>query len=334
MTTKAKRERGGARMTGIGHYLPERVLTNFDFEKMVDTTDEWIVTRSGIRERHIASEDQASSDLAYEASRRALEAAGVNPHDLDLIIVGTVTSDMPFPSTACILQDRLGAKKAAAFDVTAACSGFIYGLSIAHSLIAHGKNEKVLVVGVETLSRITDYEDRTTCVLFGDGAGAAVLEPCEAGEGILSSFMQSDGSYAELLYLPAGGSRRPLTEERLRNREQYVKMKGNDLFKYAVRAMVDASRIVLKEVDMTTKDLDFLVPHQANLRIIEGVRQRLKLPKEKVIVNIDHVGNTSAASIPIAMSEAVTRGDIVPGDKVLMVGFGGGLTWGAVLLQF
>lgn len=334
MTTKREKEYGGARMAGIGHYLPERVLTNFDFEKMVDTTDEWIVTRSGIRERHIAAEDQASSDLAYEASKRALDAAGVDPGDLDLIIVGTVTSDMLFPSTACVLQDRLGSKKAAAFDVTAACSGFIYGVSIAHSLIKHGKNEKVLVVGVETLSRITDYEDRTTCVLFGDGAGAAVLEPCAEGEGILNSFMQSDGSYAELLYLPAGGSRRPLNAERLGNGEQYVKMKGNDLFKYAVRAMVDASRTVLKEVDMTTQDLDFLIPHQANIRIIEGVRQRLKLPKEKVIVNIDHVGNTSAASIPIAMSEAVERGDIVRGDKVLMVGFGGGLTWGAVLLEF
>jgi len=334
LTTKTKREYGGARMTGIGHYLPERVLTNFDLEKMVDTTDEWIVTRSGIRERHIASEDQASSDLAFEASKRALDAAGVDPGDLDLIIVGTVTPDMLFPSTACVLQDKLGAKRAAAFDVTAACSGFIYGLSIGHSLITHGKNEKVLVVGVETLSRIIDYEDRTTCVLFGDGAGAAALEPCAVGEGILSSFMQSDGSYSELLYLPAGGSRRPLNEERLRNREQYVKMKGNDLFKNAVRAMVDASRTVLKEADLTTKDIDFLIPHQANIRIIEGVRRRLKLPKEKVIVNIDHVGNTSAASIPIAMSEAVERGEIVPGDKVLMVGFGGGLTWGAVLLEF
>jgi len=321
-------------MTGIGHYLPERILTNFDLEKMVDTTDEWIVTRSGIRERHIAAENQASSDLAFEASKKALTHAGVDPKDLDLIIVGTVTSDMLFPSTACVLQDKLGATKAAAFDVTAACSGFIFGLSIAHSLISHNKKEKVLVVGVETLSRITDYEDRATCVLFGDGAGAAVLEPCTPGEGILSSFMQSDGSYSELLYLPGGGSRRPLNEERIKNREQYVKMKGNDLFKYAVRAMVDASRTVLGEVNLTTKALDFLIPHQANLRIIEGVRRRLKLPKEKVIVNIERVGNTSAASIPIALSEAVERGEIERGDTVLMVGFGGGLTWGAVLLKF
>jgi 3-oxoacyl-[acyl-carrier-protein] synthase-3 len=324
----------GAKIVGIGYYLPERVLSNFDLEKMVDTTDEWIVTRTGIRERHIAAEDQASSDLAFEASKSALAEAGIEPEEIDLIIVGTVTPDMPFPSAACVLQDKLGAKKAAAFDVTAACSGFIYGLSVAHSMISHGKNETVLVVGVETLSRILDYEDRATCVLFGDGAGAAVLGPCPKGEGILSTFMQSDGSFAELLYMPGGGSRRPLNEERLRNREQYVKMKGDGLFKYAVRAMVDASKQVLKEANIKAKDIDFLIPHQANIRIIEGVRHRLKLPKEKVIVNIDHVGNTSAASIPIALAEAKERGDIKKGDTILMVGFGGGLTWGAVLLKY
>jgi 3-oxoacyl-[acyl-carrier-protein] synthase-3 len=324
----------GAKMVGIGYYLPERVLSNFDFEKMVDTTDEWIVTRTGIRERHIASEDQASSDLAHEASKKALEEAGVGPEELDLIIVGTVTPDMPFPSAACVLQDKLGAINAAAFDVTAACSGFIYGISVAHSMISHGKSKTVLVVGVETLSRILDYEDRATCVLFGDGAGAAVLKPCPAGEGILSTFMQSDGSYAELLYLPGGGSRRPLNQERLRNREQYVKMKGDGLFKYAVRAMVDASKAVLADAGMKSKDIDFLIPHQANVRIIEGVRQRLKLPPEKVVVNIEHVGNTSAASIPIALAEAKERGDIKKGDTILMVGFGGGLTWGAVLMRY
>ena len=332
MTSRA--ECAGAGIVGIGYYLPERILSNLDFEKMVDTTDEWIVSRTGIRERHIAAEDQASSDLAYEASKRALEEADIAPEELDLIIVGTVTPDMPFPSAACVLQDKLGAMNAAAFDVTAACSGFIYGLAVAHSMISLGKNETVLVVGVETLSRILDYEDRATCVLFGDGAGAAVLKPCLPGEGILSTFMQSDGSYAELLYLPAGGSRRPLNEERLRNREQYVKMKGDGLFKYAVRAMVDASNAVLKEAGIKSKDIDFLVPHQANVRIIEGVRQRLKLPEEKVVVNIDHVGNTSAASIPIALAEAKERGDIKKGDTILMVGFGGGLTWGAVLMKY
>lgn len=325
---------GGARIVGMGYYLPERVLTNSDFEKMVDTTDEWIVTRTGIRERRIAAANQASSDLAYEASLNALKEADIAARDLDLIIVGTVTPDMLFPSAACVLQDKLGANKAAAFDVTAACSGFIYGLSVAHSMIYHGKNKCVLVVGVETLSRILDYEDRATCVLFGDGAGAVVLEPCPTGEGILSTFMQSDGSYADLLYLPGGGSRRPLNEERLRNREQYVKMKGDGLFKYAVRAMVDASIAVLREAKLTPKDIDFLVPHQANIRIIEGVRKRLRLPKEKVVINIDRVGNTSAASIPIALAEAKERGDIEKGDTILMVGFGGGLTWGAVLLKY
>jgi 3-oxoacyl-[acyl-carrier-protein] synthase-3 len=324
----------GANFTGIGYYLPETVLTNFDFEKMVDTTDEWIITRTGIRERRMAADNEASSDMAYEASLMAMEDAGIEAKDLDIVIVGTVTPDMPFPSTACILQDRLGAVKASAFDVTAACSGFIYGVTIAHSMIAMGKANRILVVGVETLSRILDYEDRKTCVLFGDGAGAVVVEPCPPGEGILSTYMQSDGSYSELLYLPAGGSRTPLTEERLRNREQYVKMKGDGLFKYAVRTMVGASRKVLREAKMKSEDLDFLIPHQANIRIIEGVRKRLNLPREKVLVNIDRVGNTSSASIPIALGESKQRGQLKRGDKILMVAFGGGLTWGAVLLKY
>jgi 3-oxoacyl-[acyl-carrier-protein] synthase-3 len=324
----------GATITGIGYYLPETVLTNRDFEKFLDTSDEWIVTRTGIRERRMARPDEASSDMAIEASRRAMKDAGVEPEDIDLIIVGTVTPDMPFPSCACIVQNKIGATKAAAFDVTAACSGFIYGVSVAQSMIMMRKAQKVLIVGVETLTRILDFEDRTTCVLFGDGAGAVVMEPCPAGEGILSTFMQSDGSYAELLFLPAGGSRRPLTEERLRAREQYVKMKGDGLFKYAVKAMVDASRSVLDEAHMTSEDLDFLIPHQANVRIIEGVRKRLRLPEEKVVVNIDRIGNTSAASIPIALGEIKEQGLLKRGDTVLMVGFGGGLTWGAVLLKY
>jgi 3-oxoacyl-[acyl-carrier-protein] synthase-3 len=329
-----KTEYTGAKIVGIGYYLPEHILSNVDFEKMVDTTDEWIVTRTGIRERHIAAEDQASCDLAFDASKKALEDADVEPDELDLIIVGTVTPDMIVPSAACVLQDRLGAAKSAAFDINAACSGFVYGLCVADSMISHGKYRTVLVVGVETLSRITDYEDRATCVLFGDGAGAAVLQPCPAGEGILSTFMRGNGSYAELLYLPGGGSLRPLNEKRLKNGEQYLKMKGNDLFKYAVRAMIEASNRVLDEAGMKSKDIDFLIPHQANIRIIEGVRQRLHLPKEKVIVNIEHVGNTSTASIPIALAEAKERGVIKKGDTILMVGFGGGLTWGAVLIKY
>jgi 3-oxoacyl-[acyl-carrier-protein] synthase-3 len=324
----------GARFAGTGHYLPEKVLTNFDFEKMVDTSNEWIVTRTGIHERHIASEEEASSDLAAAAAQQAMEDAGVEGKDIDVIIVGTVTSDMPFPATACLVQDRLGAVNASAFDLAAACSGFIYSVTVGQSMISSGKAERVLVIGVETLSRIVDYEDRATCVLFGDGAGAAVLEPCPAGQGILATFMQSDGSNPDLLYIPAGGSRKPMTAELLENREQYVKMKGDGLFKVAVRAMVDASIAALDQAGLKPSDIDYLIPHQANVRIIEGVRKRLKLKKRQVIINIDHVGNTSCASIPIAFGEAKDDGRIKPGDTVLMVSFGGGLTWGAILLQY
>jgi len=324
----------GAKISGIGHYLPERVLTNFDFEKMVDTSDEWIVTRTGIRERRIAAEHEASSDMAFEASKIALADAGVDPKDLDLILVATVTPDMPLPSTGCILQDRLGAKKAAAFDIAAACSGFIYGLAVASSMVSVGKAKKVLLAGVETLSSITDYEDRATCVLFGDGCGAVVVEEAEPGEGILSTFMQSDGGEGELLYIPAGGSRTPLTEENIGERQQYVKMKGDGLFKYAVRAMVDAANHTLKEADLKAADIDYLIPHQANIRIIEGVRKRLKLEKEQVVVNIDRIGNTSSASIPIALAELKEGGTLKHGDLVMMVAFGGGLTWGAALIKY
>jgi 3-oxoacyl-[acyl-carrier-protein] synthase-3 len=323
-----------ARFAGIGFYLPEPVLTNADFEKMVDTSDEWIVSRTGIHERHIAKPEEATSDLAIKAANMAMADAGITAGDLDLILIGTATPDMPFPATACIVQDRIGAKNAAAFDITAACSGFVYGITIAQSMIAMGKVRRALVIGVETLSRILDYTDRATCVLFGDGAGAVIMEACEPGEGILGTYMKSDGSYAELLYLPGGGSRRPLTEESLRNREQYVKMKGDGLFKYAVKAMVEASEIVLAKAGLTHGHIDFLVPHQANYRIIEGVRSRLGVPKEKVIVNIDRVGNTSSASIPIAFCEARDKGLVKRGDIVLMVAFGGGLTWGAVLLKY
>ena len=324
----------GARITGIGHYLPKKILTNADFEKMVDTSDEWILTRSGIRERHITADDQFSSDMAFEASKMALADAGVDPKDLDTIIVATVTPDMPLPSTGCLLQEMLGAKKAAAFDVSAACSGFIYGLSIGSSMLESGKAKKVLVVGVETLSSITDYTDRTTCVLFGDGCGAVVLEEGEPGEGVLSTFMQSDGGEKELLYIIAGGAKTPLTTERIEAGEHYIRMKGDGLFKYAVKAMVGAARHTLKEAGLGTEDVNYLIPHQANIRIIEGVRKRLKLEKEQVVVNIDHVGNTSSASIPIALSELKESGTLKKGDLVIMVAFGGGLTWGAALIKY
>ncbi len=323
-----------ARITGIGHYLPEKILTNADFEKMVDTSDEWILTRSGIRERHITAENEFSSDMAFEASKMALADAGVDPKDLDMIIVATVTPDMPLPSTGCLLQEMLGAKKAAAFDVSAACSGFIYGLSIGSAMIESGKAKKVLAIGVETLSSITDYTDRTTCVLFGDGCGAVVLEEGEPGEGVLSTFMQSDGGEMELLYITAGGSKTPLTTERIEAKEHCIRMKGDGLFKYAVKAMVDAARHTLKEAGLGTEDISYLIPHQANIRIIESVRKRLKLEKEQVVVNIDHVGNTSSASIPIAFSELKEGGTLKKGDLVIMVAFGGGLTWGAALIKY
>jgi 3-oxoacyl-[acyl-carrier-protein] synthase-3 len=328
------RELKSARITGIGHYLPEKILTNADFEKMVDTSDEWILTRSGIRERHITAENEFSSDMAFEASKMALADAGVDPKDLDMIIVATVTPDMPLPSTGCLLQEMLGAKKAAAFDVSAACSGFIYGLSVGSSMIESGKAKKVLAIGVETLSSITDYTDRTTCVLFGDGCGAVVLEEGEPGEGVLSTFMQSDGGEKELLYITAGGSKTPLTTESIEARDYCIRMKGDGLFKYAVKSMVNAARHTLKEAGFGTEDVTYLIPHQANIRIIESVRKRLKLEKDQVVVNIDHVGNTSSASIPIALSELKQGGTLKKDDLVIMVAFGGGLTWGAALIKY
>lgn len=323
----------GARISGSGHYTPAKVLTNSDLEKMVDTSDEWIVTRTGIRERRIARKDEAASDLALEASRMALADAGTKARDLDAIILATVTPDVQFPATACFVQDRLGARNAAAFDLSAACSGFIYGLNIAHALVACREADKVLVVGVEVLSKFLDWKDRATCVLFGDGAGAAVVEAGLAGEGILGTYMKSDGSLADLLWIPAGGSRKPTSEDSYLRGEHFIKMKGDGVFKYAVRAMADATHRVLKKVGMDIADIDLFIPHQANIRIIDAVNQRLGLPREKVVVNLDRYGNTSSATIPIAYDEMVKAGKVKKGDVLLFVGFGGGLTWGAVLLR-
>jgi 3-oxoacyl-[acyl-carrier-protein] synthase-3 len=322
-----------ARITGSGRYCPEKILSNADLERIVDTSDEWITSRTGIKERRVAAEDQACSDLARVAAERALEMAGVEPQDLDGIIVGTVTGDTPFPATAVYLQKLLGATRAAAFDVSAACSGFIYGLSLAQGMIAARRMDRVLVIGVEVLTKFTDWEDRATCVLFGDGAGAAVLEPCEDGEGILSTQMKSDGSLADLLIIPGGGSRKPLTENSYDERNHYIKMKGDGVFKYAVRAMADATRAALDDAGLSIEDIDLFVPHQANVRIIDAMNQRLRIPEEKVVVNLDRYGNTSSASIPIAYDEAVREGRVKPGNLVVFTGFGGGFTWGSVVFR-
>jgi 3-oxoacyl-[acyl-carrier-protein] synthase-3 len=322
-----------SRISGTGHYVPERVLTNRDLEKMVETSDEWITTRTGIKERRLVAPEQACSDLATIAAARALEMAGLAGADLDGIFMGTISGDMTFPATAALVQDRIGATNAAAFDVSAACSGFIYGLVLAHNMIAAGAMNRVLVIGAEVLSKFVDWQDRSTCVLFGDGAGAAIVEACEPGEGILAAHIKSDGSLADLLCIPAGGSRLPYDERTAADRLHYIKMKGDGVFKFAVRAMEDAARIVLDDAGHTIADVKFVIPHQANIRIIDAVAERLQVPGEKVVVNLDRYGNTSSATIPIAYDELVRSGRLQRGDLVLFTGFGGGFTWGAVLLR-
>lgn len=322
-------------IAGTGSYLPEKILTNSDLEQMVDTTDEWIVSRTGIRERHIASSDEATSDLATEAGRAALQMAGVDPADLDLIIVATLTPDHHFPSTAGFVQRNLGAAKAAAFDLEAACTGFIYALTVGDLFIRSGTYKKILVVGAEVLSKFLDWEDRETCVLFGDGAGAAVLIPGENdGRGIISTHLHSDGTMAELLYAPAGVSRMPITKEAIDQKLNTVKMRGNEVFKMAVTRLSGVVDEVMEANGLSEEDIDFLVPHQANLRIIKATARKLKLPMEKVIVTVDRHGNTSAASVPLALDAAVRGKRIKRGDSVLLEAFGGGFTWGAALIRW
>lgn len=317
---------------GTGKYVPERILTNQDLEQMVETNDEWIVTRTGIRERRLASSAEATSDLALEASKRAIAAAGLTAEDIDLIIVATITPDMFFPSTACLLQDKLGAKQAAAFDLSAACSGFIYGLATASSMISSGMYNHILVVGAETLSRITDYTDRNTCILFGDGAGAVVLGEVAEGRGFRSFELGADGGGGELLKVSGGGSRLPASADSLEAKQHYIYMAGNEVFKFAVRIMGSAAEDALSKAGMTKEDVDLLVPHQANIRIIQSALNRLNLPEEKAMINLDKYGNMSAASIPVALAEAVEQGRVKEGDCLVFVGFGGGLTWGASVL--
>jgi len=300
----------------------------------VDTSDEWIRERSGIRERRIADEKEAASDLACEAAKAAFKRADIKPKDIELIIVATVTGDMPTPATACHLQHKLGIKKAAAFDVNAACSGFLYGLSIADSFIKSGAYKKILIVGAEVLSRVTDWEDRTTCVLFGDGAGAVILKATDEDRGIVSTHIRSNGALWELLNMPGGGSRNPASKESLKKKMHYLRMKGNETFKIAVRTLENLVARTLEENKLKPSQLSLLIPHQANLRIIQATAERLNIPMEKVFVNIDKYGNTSAASIPIALDEAVRQGRVRDGDYVLLEAFGGGLTWASVLIKW
>ncbi|HEV8189877.1 MAG TPA: beta-ketoacyl-ACP synthase III [Ktedonobacterales bacterium] len=320
-------------ITGWGMYVPEKVLTNEDLEHIVDTSDEWITSRTGIKQRHVAAPDESASTLALAAARQALERAGIEGKDLGLVLVATVCGDYPFPSTACIVQNALGAQ-GGAFDLQAACSGFLYGVATAHQFIANGAVKHALIVGVEVLSRVVDYTDRATCVLFGDGAGAVVLSASDTPGGLLGFTLGSDGARPEQLWIPTGGSVEPTTEQVLRDRRNFVQMQGSEVFKFATRIMGTAMEEALGNAGMTASDMDLFIPHQANLRIIEAASKRLNLPSEKVFVNIQNYGNTSAAAIPIALCEAIDQGRVYPGAHLGMVAFGAGLTWAAAVVKW
>jgi 3-oxoacyl-[acyl-carrier-protein] synthase III len=324
---------GRVSITGIGSKAPERVITNDDIAEMVDTSDEWIMERTGIRERRVAAPDEALSDLALPASLDALEQAGIQPSAIDLIVVATVTPDMMFPSTGAILADRLGAKDAAAYDLSAGCTGFVYAIAQAHGMVASGLAEHALVVGGDVLSRIVDWTDRSTCVLFGDGAGAVVLERVSEG-GFLGFELGADGSGGPQLYMPAGGSRAPASAETVAGGQHFAKMNGREVFKFATRVLVDSAEKVLHEFDVQVDEVDVYVPHQANVRIIEHARKKLGIPEEKTVLNVDRYGNTSSGSIPLALGDAKADGRLVPGVMVLMTGMGAGLTWGSTLIEW
>ena len=321
------------KVLSTGICVPEKVLTNQDLEKMVDTNDDWIVSRTGIKERRVSDDGISSGDLGTAAARMALENAEMTAEELDLIMVATASGDHLFPSTACIIQEKLGAKQATAFDISAACSGFLYCLTVAYSLLNTDTFRNALIIGAETLSKITDYKDRSTCVLFGDGAGAMLVTLGKDKKGIFASHLGSDGSFSSLLNLPAGGSRIPASKETIEHDLHYIKMNGNGLFKVAVRSMEEAAFHTLKKANLTSKDVDLLIPHQANIRIINSLRKRLGIKEERVYVNIERYGNTSAASIPIAYHEARSEGVIDENSLILMVAFGGGITWGGVLVK-
>ncbi|PTX99556.1 3-oxoacyl-ACP synthase [Verrucomicrobia bacterium LW23] len=319
---------------GTGAYLPERVLTNADLEKMVDTSDEWIFTRTGIKERRIAAEGELTSDLGAAAARVALQNAGVDAREIDLIIVATCTGDTVFPSTACHIQHKIGATRAAAFDIQAACSGFLYSLITAEQFVASGVYDTVLVIGAEKLSSVVNWKDRNTCVLFGDGAGAVIVRSKEGCNGILASDLGSDGAQTDILSLPAGGCRMPITAQVLAEGKNYIQMSGKEVYRFAVNAMIRSSERTMELAGLKTEDIAWVIPHQANIRIINTVAERLEVPGERVYVNVHRYGNTSAACIPIAMHEASSAGQLKPGDAILMVAFGGGLTWASAALEW
>jgi 3-oxoacyl-[acyl-carrier-protein] synthase-3 len=319
---------------GTGSEVPSKIITNHDLEKMVDTSDEWITVRTGIKERRVLEDGKGNADMAYEAAKRALDDAQVDAKDLDTIIMGTVSADYPFPSSACVLEDKLGARNAFSFDVGAACSGFINALAVGDLFIRSGKVDKALIVGSDALSRMLNWKDRGTCILFGDGAGAVVLGASENGSGVLSTKLRTDGSYAKMLYVPAGGSLKPPSPETVRNNEHTIAMNGKEVFKIAVRSMEEISRQALDEAGVTIDQVSLVIPHQANKRIIVALAERLGVPMEKVMVNLEKYGNTSAASIPVALDEAKRAGRIRPGDIVLLNAFGAGFAWGAAVVKF
>ncbi len=323
-----------AQIVGWGYAVPSRVMTNLELEKMVDTTDEWIRSRTGIVERRIAGPKETTSSLGIRAAQHALQVADLSPSKLDLVIVATTSPDYPMPSSAAIVQDGIGATKAGAFDLNAACSGFVYALSVGSGLIASGQYENILIVGADTLSRWVDWTDRATCVLFGDGAGAFVLQKTDSPTGLRSCVLGSDGSGVNALLVPAGGTKSPISLEQIQNRQNFIKMKGPEVYRFAVNVMVQAARQALSAAEMSVDDIDLFIPHQANIRIIQSAMKALKIPPEKVFTNVQHYGNTSAASIPIALCEAIAEGRVHQGSHLALVGFGAGLSWGAAVLHW
>ena len=319
---------------GTGSYTPEKILTNEDLSRMVDTSDEWITTRTGIKERRVAAKDETTSDMAAKAALKAIEQAKVSPEEIDLILVATATPDMIFPATACFVQKKIGAKNAACLDVSAACAGFLFGVEIAQQFITSGTYDTVLVIGADKLTSITNWTDRNTCVLFGDGAGAAVLGHRGSAHGVICTNMGSDGEYTDILFMPGGGSKTPITAENAHLNLQTIHMSGKEVYKQAVTAMLAAARKAIDQAGLTVADISCVIPHQANLRIIEAIGERLGIPREKVFVNVDRYGNTSAAAVAIALDEANRSGRIKSGDYVLMVVFGGGLTWASTIVEW